>query len=282
MVPPDGHVHSEWSWDAVEGSMERTCARAVEIGLPCVAFTEHADFTRWTLSGAPPPGVRAQVTEDGMFVPPAFDVAGYLECLQRCRERFPELRILSGVELGEPHWHVTESTRLLDTGAFDRVLGSVHSIRTGDGRFLEVGDAYRVGEADPARRAADVLRAYLAEAACMVRASDTFAVLAHVDYALRSWPAEAGPCDPAMFEEEFREVLRALADTSRALEVNTKGPLRPEIVRWWYDVGGDAVSFGSDAHDPAALARGFPAAAAMVQACGFRPGRHPYDLWVRA
>jgi histidinol phosphatase-like PHP family hydrolase len=43
-LPPDGHVHSEWSWDAPNGSMEKTCSRAVEMGLPAVAFTEHADL----------------------------------------------------------------------------------------------------------------------------------------------------------------------------------------------------------------------------------------------
>ncbi|HEY6424722.1 MAG TPA: PHP domain-containing protein [Pseudonocardiaceae bacterium] len=51
MLPSDGHVHSEWSWDAPGGSMERTRARAVELGLPCIAFTEHADFTPAPNSG---------------------------------------------------------------------------------------------------------------------------------------------------------------------------------------------------------------------------------------
>ena len=64
--PPDGHVHSEWSWDAPGGSMQRTCAWAVDIGLACVAFTEHADFTSWTLgAGRLPPGARAEVTPEG-------------------------------------------------------------------------------------------------------------------------------------------------------------------------------------------------------------------------
>jgi hypothetical protein len=40
--------------------------------------------------------------------------------------------------------------------------------------------------------------------------------------------------------------------------------------------------FGSDAHEPAELARGFGEAAALVEAHGFRPGRHPYDVWMRA
>jgi hypothetical protein len=29
--------------------MEETCRRATELGLPAVAFTEHADFTAWVL-----------------------------------------------------------------------------------------------------------------------------------------------------------------------------------------------------------------------------------------
>jgi hypothetical protein len=106
MLPPDGHVHSEWSWDAAKGSMERTCARAVEIGLPSIAFTEHADFTPWTvLADKVPPRLRADVSPDGVLVPPVLDLEGYLECLHQCRDRFPDLRILSGVELSEPHWH---------------------------------------------------------------------------------------------------------------------------------------------------------------------------------
>jgi histidinol phosphatase-like PHP family hydrolase len=49
VLPPDRHVHTEWSWDAPEGSMERTWARAVNLGLRSVAFTDHADFTPWTV-----------------------------------------------------------------------------------------------------------------------------------------------------------------------------------------------------------------------------------------
>ena len=30
--------------------MEATCARAVELGLPAVAFTEHVDHTRWLVA----------------------------------------------------------------------------------------------------------------------------------------------------------------------------------------------------------------------------------------
>jgi histidinol-phosphatase (PHP family) len=277
MLPPDGHVHSEWSYDAPDGSMERTCRRAVELGLPAVAFTEHSDYTRWSVVDGSLDGFDYLKTfvADGALVPPALDVEGYLECIDRCRARFPDLRIISGVELGEPHWHTCAASGLLRAGNFDRVLGSLHCMPVGD-RFVEAADLYRE------RDAADVVRGYLAEIPALIEGFADFAVLAHLDYAVRDWPSSSGPFEPAALEEEFRHALRALAGTGRALEVNTRGPRHPEIVRWWHEEGGEAVTFGSDAHEPAELARLFAEAAAMVEAIGFRAGRHPFDVWIRS
>ncbi|MEQ4209165.1 PHP domain-containing protein [Actinopolymorpha sp. B17G11] len=273
--PPDNHVHSEWSWDAENGSMERTCARAVEIGLPAIAFTEHADFTPWVVAAddpAPPPP--SLVDADGLFSPPGLDVDGYLACLQVCRDKFPDLRIMSGVELGEAHWHRRAAADLLSGDRFDRVLGSLHALQS-NGRYVEPSQLFRE------QPVAEVVWGYLAEVTRLIEQSDAFEVLAHIDYVLRYLPADAGPFDPTAFEDEFRTALDALARSGRALEVNTRLPLHAQVVRWWYDVGGEAVTFGSDAHEPAMLATGFSSAAAMVEAAGFHPGRHPYDFWRR-
>jgi histidinol-phosphatase (PHP family) len=258
--------------------MERTCARAVDLGLAAVAFTEHADYTSWTVLASDldeHEHLKAFVTPDGTLTPPNMDLNGYLECVQRCRDRFPDLRIISGVELGEPHWHSGVAGRLLEAGHFDRVLGSLHCLPV-DQRFCEPPELYKQ------RPAATVIREYLAEIPRLITSSDAFAVLAHIDYPVRHWPAQAGRFDPNAFEDEFRHALRVLADSDRALEVNTQVPLHPEIVRWWREEGGIAISFGSDAHDPTALAHGFTEAAAMVEAHGFRPGGHPYDFWTRS
>jgi histidinol-phosphatase (PHP family) len=66
------------------------------------------------------------------------------------------------------------------------------------------------------------------------------------------------------------------------LEVNTKVPLHTLLLGWWREEGGAAITFGSDAHEPVAVARGFRDAAAMAEAHGFRPGDHPGDVWGRA
>jgi histidinol-phosphatase (PHP family) len=93
---------------------------------------------------------------------------------------------------------------------------------------------------------------------------------------------QAGPFDPTAFEEEFRHALRATAQSGRALEINTRLPLHATILAWWHEEGGDAVTFGSDAHLPSAVGHGFAAAAQMAEAHGFRPGANPFDLWGRA
>jgi histidinol-phosphatase (PHP family) len=277
VLPPDGHVHTEWSWDAAAGSMERSCARAAALGLPSIAFTEHADFTAWVFDPEARARMRperaARLPPDGRFRPPPLDAAAYLACVQRCRELFPELRILSGTELGEPHWHEERVKALLTTGTFDRVLGSVHSLELDGTRLVD----FLFDRAEPA----DLVKAYLAEALRMVRSAAPFAVLAHIDYPLRHWPKEAGPFDPFHFEDEYRTVLAALAGSGRALEANAAVPLPPVIMRWWYEAGGQALVFGSDAHDPSAVARRFADLAAAAEAAGFHPGRHPHDFWRR-
>lgn len=272
-LPPDSHVHSQWSWDALAGSMEDTCLRAVQIGLPAVAFTEHADFTSWSLSpGAKVPEQWRHLVRDGVLTPPPLDLDGYRDCLQRCRARFPALRILSGVELSEPHWHPSRATGLLRGGGFDRTLAAVHSAPAGTG-FAEISDRFH--EQAPAQ----VLRGYLAEVAALVTQFDAFDILAHIDYPVRKWPQDAKPYDPHEFADEYRHVLRTLASTGKALEVNTRVPLHAEILAWWRQEGGQAITFASDAHDPAALAAGFADAADLADAAGFAPGHDPYGFW---
>jgi histidinol-phosphatase (PHP family) len=263
--------------------MEHTCARAVELGVAAVAFTEHADIGGWLVLANDLndyPNLKAFVTEGrapgdpvgGTLRPPRLDVDGYLACVQRCRDRFPDVRIMTGIELGEPHRHRDAVAGLLEAGRFERVVGSLHCLPDGD-EFSEMPNLFRQ------RPPTDVIRDYLAELVRLIEGSDAFTVLGHIDYALRYWPESAGPFEVAAFEGEFRHALRVLAGSGRALEVNTRGRLRPELVRWWREEGGQAITFGSDAHNPSGVARGFTEATAMVEAEGFRSGQHPDDFW---
>jgi histidinol-phosphatase (PHP family) len=280
MLPADNHVHSEFSWDTgVNASMEETCRRAVEIGLPSVAFTEHVDFTEWGEHDHPPPAgaavdAPAEIVERHRVH--AVDIDGYLASVERCRGLFPQLRVLTGIEAGEPHHFAGSVAAVLAQGQFQRVLGSLHSV-VHNGRLVYADRLFRDLPADV------VLRDYFDELVRLIEGSGAFQVLAHCDYPRRYWPAaRAGEYREADYEEEYRTAFRALATSERVLELNTTSPLASStLMRWWYEEGGGAVSFGSDAHVPLRVGRLFDVAVDIVEAAGFRPGRDEYDFWRR-
>ena len=140
----------------------------------------------------------------------------------------------------------------------------------------------------PERAAGDfvgAVREYFRETLAMVDSGQKFETLAHLDYPKRYWLEGAKTYREADYEAEIRAVLKAAAATGRVLEVNTtRGRiLSPDItvVRWWKEVGGQAVQYGSDAHQPDKVAEGFKVATQMVEAAGFKPARDPMALWRR-
>jgi histidinol-phosphatase (PHP family) len=273
MKPTDNHVHTRWSWDTSDSStMELACARAVELGLPGLAFTEHVDFTAWGDGDA---GTPEHVGSRRRVVP--LDVDGYLANVSRCRELFPQLRIQSGIEAGEPHLFAASVAAVLAAGDFQRVLGSLHAMEF-EGR-LEYVNAALFRALDPHA----LMERYLQDMVVLVGSSSVFNVLAHCDYPRRYWPAaRVGEYAEADFEEGYRAVFRELASSGRALEINTSSPLASaELVRWWWQAGGDAVSFGSDAHQAFRVGDKFDVAVDVVESAGFAPGRDRFDFWRR-
>jgi hypothetical protein len=119
--------------------MERTCARAVKIGLPVVIFTEHLDFTGWQIDAVDVMENQIPlIGPTGTLEPPPLDVHGYLRCIERCRQQYPELRILTGVEFGQPHRDGAAAAKLLDVSELDRVNGSLPVEVVSAGRLLVV------------------------------------------------------------------------------------------------------------------------------------------------
>ncbi len=160
------------------------------------------------------------------------------------------LRILTGVEYGQPHLWDAHAALLLDLSELDRVNGSLHTLPNGEDRS-EPTTLYRLWPPDK------VIWAYLAEIPRMLAGSDAFETFTHIDYAIRSWPTEdAGPFDPRRYEGGFREAMRTIASAGLSLEMNTRR-LQPWIPQWWSEEGGRTITFGSDAHVPEALARRF-------------------------
>ena len=247
--------------------MEATCQRALTLGVMSVAFTEHADFNDYV------------VARNG-----GLRVHDYLEAIERCRSLFPGLHILSGVEIGAPHRFPREAATLLAIGQLDRVIGSIHQVEE-NGQFVYAAESQLQGP-DKARL---TMRLYLKEVLDLLQSDQTFEVLGHLDYPKRYWPHESLGYLESEFEPEFREILAVAAARRAVLELNTNAstdPARkfcpgPLIIRWWYEAGGQAVSLGSDAHEPHDLTVGFELASKILKSVGFQEPRYPTDFWRR-
>src|SRR5216683_2791377 len=112
----------------------------------------------------------------------AVDIAGYFEAAERCRAKFKGLRILTGIELGEPHWFPKETADMLAAGPLDRVHGSIHCIRLSGGLLDASQFRQRPGLDFPA-----AVREYFRETLAMVDSGQPFETLAHLDYPKRYW-----------------------------------------------------------------------------------------------
>lgn len=252
--------------------MAGACAQALAVGVPAIAFTEHLDFTTWTQ--ADPIAERGLEPRHSTRFH-SLDISGYLESVEECRRRYPSLRILSGVECGEPHLFTASAGAVVGTYRFERILGSLHAVPL-HGKLTSLSVMFGMFGPD------EVMRRYFAELTRLVEGSDLFQVLAHLDFPRRYWPASAGPYEEKAFEDEYRTVLRALAQSDRVMEINTKSPLASvELLGWWRDEGGRAVSFGSDAHQDWRVGERFDLAVDIAEAAGFRPGRDRFDFWRR-
>jgi hypothetical protein len=105
--------------------MARSCEQAAAIGLPAIAFTEHLEFT----ASAPGDAIVEVATDHRWWsrIRP-LDVTGYMATIDDCRQRFPGLRILAGVEAGEPHLFAASAGAIVRGHDFERVLGSLHAV----------------------------------------------------------------------------------------------------------------------------------------------------------
>ena len=248
-LPHDYHVHTRFSMDS-QMSMEDACREAIRLGLPQICFTEHVDFV---------PG------DEGVGF---FDPGAYFEELNRCRDLFGDkLLVRAGAEIGEAHRFSADARELADSYPFDFIIGSLHWV----GEDLVMDPSYFDGKSRD-----ESYEAYFAELLALVKHGG-FDVVGHLDVPKRYDLEALGQFDATRYAEQIRAVLRACVETGICIEVNTGSMRRtggdpspsPVVLRWYRELGGEVLTFGSDAHRPAHLAFAFDQAREWALQAGF-------------
>ena len=253
----DSHVHSHHSHDSRQ-TLEEIYAAALKQGLSGVAITDHADI--WYLE------------KDHTFEHIA---ASVMEAKLADGLYEGELRFFAGIELADHLDGLESSRRLLELADYDVVLGSVHCVD-----FADWNDAYsRVSfdESMPEETIQDFLAVYFDKLLTMAQTQD-YDVLAHLTCPLRyingKFHREIGVEE---HWETITEILQAVIDREKSLEVNTSGlgnyyglimPERP-ILEQYYAMGGRRITLGSDGHAPERIGNGFVEAVKQLKEVGF-------------
>lgn len=241
----DSHVHTEFSTDSEMKLTEALrAARSRGIG---VITTEHMDL---------------YFPEEGQSV---FDEDAYFSAYQSFRGD----DCLLGIELGMRDDCAAENRAIVESRPFDYVLGSVHLL---DGQDLYYASVYEYRAKD------EVYAAYFSAMLDCVRLHPFIDALAHIDYIARYAPYPEPELAYAAHADRIDSVLRALVDNGTLMEINTRRLRDQAVVRSllpiykrYAELGGAAVTLGSDAHGASGVGANFEVAASLAETCGLRP-----------
>lgn len=247
----DTHIHTWYSNDAC-CNMEEVCRAAWEKGFSAIAITDHYEFKK---GGVPSPyyllRAEARTAE-----------------LARVKERWAgKLEVLRGVEIGQPHWNVAQSRADAGSGDYDMVIGSLHDLRP-DRSIYTAYDYSRQEVRD------EMYRQFFEEAREMVRVAD-FDTFGHYDYPIRKME---GYVEPSLtpWKEYALPFLKELAESGRALEINTVGQRRwmgvigeQWVLEAFRQYGGRYITVGTDAHHTCDVGIHVKEAYAAMRAAGF-------------
>ena len=230
----DLHMHMEASEDS-DASIGAMCAAAVKQGLSAIAVTDHVEMTLFRENGY-------DKTAE----------ASWSAAEQAAVDWRGKLKVIRGIELGQPLYDLPTAEAVLAAHPYDFILGAQHKL----GSHEDDIDYYFYDyDKHDVREAMDL---YF-DAVHKLVAWGKFHSLAHLTYPFRYIPIGKSPKGYGLWQDKIDCILRLLAEKGLALEINTSGLRNPNlrcthpdlpIVRRFRELGGERITVGADAHRP--------------------------------
>ncbi len=251
----DYHVHSTFSGDA-KGSMKEMIDSAVSKGLKKICFTEHMDKQFPYRPG-----------EEGMF---ELNADSYLYDLLRFKSEYEGIIDIGfGVEVGMQIGALKDNLIFSRSHEFDFILASIHVVDGFDPYYPE----YFEGKTEE-----EAYGRYFETIYENIARFDNYDVLAHLDYIVRYGADKDKNYKYEIYKETIDKILKHIIEHEKGLELNTAGlrkgtrDLHPcfDIIKKYKELGGELVTIGSDAHEPAHVAADFDKAEEALIEAGFK------------
>lgn len=254
----DLHSHSNCSPDG-SNSIEEMCQKAMDIGLHYYAVTDHCECHDFD-------GAKSGYSYR------KWSPESYQRLCENAERLHNKLRLLKGIELGQPMQNMEAAEEILTGRNYDFILGSVHNIKDFEDFYYLKYDDMPDGYVD------ELLSKYFGEVLEMAQWGKINS-LAHLTYPLRYIKSggEIVDIDLEPHESEIREIYEVIIKKDIAIEINCarigmeNGKFSPELplVKIYKDMGGKLITLGSDAHQAADIGRGIDEAQDMIKQAGF-------------
>lgn len=252
MIRADYHVHTDFSSDS-RTPMEEMVKQAVQLGFERVCFTDHMDLD-------------FPKQYEMRFV---FDMEEYWKKLTLMQTKYPQIKILKGIECGMQTGLGKRYEELVQAYDFDFVINSCHVLFDMDPYYPEFWN-------DKSEK--DGITAYFQQIISNIKEFQNFDVCGHIDYIVRYAPSRGMAFSPKDYWDYIDEILKTVISIGKGIEANTSGykyglgtphPCE-EILRRYHELGGEIITIGSDGHQPDHMAYDFAKAEELLKRIGFR------------
>lgn len=262
MIYYDSHIHTSFSTDS-DTPMENMVRQAIQNGLRGITFTDHMDFNfplkyRWDNSLLEMP-------------PFLFSLPDYHATIQELKKKYKnDIDIYYGVEMGLKTDSHAENHSLCLTDWLDYTIGSIHLVDNIDPYYPEYWNSFEEKKG--------LARYFETTLQNLTQLGDIHIdTLGHLDYIIRYSPSGYKLYSYRMFSDVIDEILHILIERGISLEINTSGykngGLMPnpgeDIIRRYKELGGEMITFGSDAHTTQLLSARFDDAEKTARNAGF-------------
>lgn len=250
MIKADYHIHSNFSPDAIERSIEDYVLRALELGLDEICITDHIDI------GAP------------FWEENHYDFENSLKEIDRLSNKYPQIKIKKGMERGLTLDTLNKTKAIINSLPFDFIIASQHLVDGLDIFFSP--EFFDIGRDRAYFR-------YLEEQYNCLKKADTWNVIGHIGYFTRVYDKPDRKLKYSDAPDIIDAILKLAVDTGRGIEVNsaaynlTGDFLPPEdILKRYLELGGEIISLGSDCHNTNRLYDKLDLAMEVLAALGFK------------
>ncbi len=225
----DHHIHSEFSQDSTQ-NYEQLLQSAIKVGKQAFVTTEHYE----------------PISRENNYF--CMDIEKYLKTVAGFQQQYPEIVILTGIEIGYEPSQAAFIQHVINQQQFQIVIISIHTLFNGK----DIATTCKKYGCWP--YSDDPIRDYFQAALHAVETIEGFHIFGHLDYVLRY--VERANFHISTYETELVAFFKKLIEKDIALDLNTSGwryglgqPHPQEaLLTLYYELGGKRICLGSDAH----------------------------------